>query len=69
MKINVTYSYQHNGCEVVLVVEDDMITSAKVYGSNGNCINVFDVGGEDGLPNNRKSVNTILEQVYAEIDK
>ena len=57
---------KHKGFEVELIVEDDIITTAKVYMA-GKCVNTYDIyDGEDKeVPYSRENLNKVYRMVCA----
>ena len=55
---------KHKGFEMELIVEDDIITTAKVYVA-GKCVNTYDIydGADKELPYTRKNLNEVYRMV------
>ena len=62
--MDITFNRKHKGYEVELVVEDDIITTARVYMA-GKCINTYDIYDGEGkeLPYIRKNLNEVYRMV------
>lgn len=69
--MDAVFNRTHKNAEVEIVVEDDVITTAKVY-MDGE----FAYGGDvenpkypNGVPMNRRNYDAVLEYCFAEIDR
>ena len=62
--MDITFNRKHKGYEVELVVEDDIITTARVYMA-GKCVNTYDIydGADKELPYARKYLNEVYRMV------
>lgn len=70
-KMNDTFTSKYKNAEIVIVVEDDLITTTKIY-IDGKCVGYSDISTKsnpEGAPFNRENYNTILESCKADVDK
>ena len=67
--MDITFNRKHKGYAVELVVEDDIITTAKVYIA-GKCVNTYDIYDREDkeLPYTRKNLNEVYRMVCANIN-
>lgn len=65
--MDTTYSHDYKCSTIDIIVEDDRITTAKII-TDGD-VQMFDCGGDEGLPNNRKSVDTVLNFCKGKVDE
>jgi hypothetical protein len=71
MKLNLPFTRNYKGTEIEIVVEDDVITTAKIF-KDGECVacddTLADENGKD-LPFNRKNYYAVLKVVMDCVDK
>lgn len=71
MKMNHSFTRDYKGTEIEIVVEDDIITTAKIF-KNGECVvcddTITDGNGKD-LPFNGKNYYAVLKIVMACVDE
>jgi hypothetical protein len=70
MVLNINPSYIYKNAEVILIIEDDAITTAQIH-MDGECVSSMDITDENGsdLPYTPKNRNTILRSCFKEIDR
>lgn len=69
-KYNDVLTHQYKNADIEIVVEDDVITTAKVY-IDGKCVVCTDVltdKGED-IPFNRTNLSAVYELMRTDVDK
>lgn len=71
MKMNNSFTRNYKGTEIEIVVEDDAITTARVF-KNGECVvcddTITDGDGKD-LPFNAKNYYAVLKMVMDCVDE
>lgn len=70
MVLNIAPSYIYKNAEVILIVEDNAITTAQIH-MDGECVSSMDITDENGndimfTPKNRTMV---LKSMFKEIDR
>lgn len=67
--MDMTFTRSHNGYEIELVVEDDIITSANVY-MGDRCEKVYDIVDGEGreIPYTRKNLNGVYRMVCGDLN-
>ena len=70
MVLNIAPSYIYKNAEVVLIVEDNAITTAQIH-MDGECVSSMDIADENGndilfTPKNRTAV---LKIMFKEVDR
>jgi hypothetical protein len=70
MVLNINPSYIYKNAEVILIVEDNAITTAQIH-MDGECVSSMDITTEDGkdLPFTPKNRTLILKAVFKEVDR
>jgi len=69
MDKNITTNYKNT--EVVVIVEDDLITTAQVFVGN-ECINRMEIATKsnpDGVPFTEKNYDSVMKAICTNIDK
>ena len=69
--INKDFSTQYKNAEIVIVVEDDLITTSKIF-IDGECVNCSEVATKnnpDGAPFTKANYDQVLASCKAEVDK
>lgn len=68
-KYNDTITRSYKNAEIVIVIEDDAITTAKAY-IDGKCISCNDIEGADGsdVRYNRTNYEKVLNLMKADVD-
>lgn len=70
MVLNIAPSYIYKNAEIILIVEDNAITTAQIH-MDGECVSSMDIADENGCdimftPKNR---TTILKTMFKEVDR
>lgn len=70
MVLNITPSYIYKNAEVILIVEENAITTAQIH-MDGECVSSMDITDEKGedLPFTPKNRTAILKSCFKEIDR
>lgn len=68
--MNIATNYNYKNAEIELVIEDDAITTAKIY-MDGECEEVMEITSTDGgdLKFTRKHTNAVLKECFKKIDE
>ena len=68
--MDITFTREHKGAEIIIVVEDDIITTSKIYNKNGECVEVNDITDENGndVVFSAKNYYAVLDMAKANVD-
>lgn len=66
--IDLTYKREYKNAEIELICEDDTLTTAKIY-IGGEFFNSYEIGGENGLPNTKKNIESVFARLKAIVDE
>ena len=68
--MDVVFNREYKNAVIEIVIEDDIITPAKVY-MDGECVETSDVNYADGreIPYSRKNLSNVVETFKVEIDR
>ena len=70
-KYNDTLTKSYKNADIAIVIEDDLITTAKLYIGN-DCKQVCDISttdNPDGIPFTRANYDAVVESMKADVDK
>ena len=67
--MDITFTREHKGAEITIVVEDDIITTSKIY-KDGECVEVNDITDENGndVVFSAKNYYAVLAMAKANVD-
>lgn len=68
--MDIVFNRHYNGCDVELIIEDDIITTAKVF-RNGVCVEVSEITEVNGndVPYNRKNLASVYEVYKGKVNE
>lgn len=70
-KLNYTFKREYKGTEIEIIVEEDLITTTKVY-ANKELVSYCEVSTEsnkEGIPFNRENFKAVLDSVKSDVDE
>lgn len=69
-KLNTTITRKYKNAEIVYIVEDDLITTGKVYVGEDNIVakEYSCKDNEDGVPFNAPNAKAVLADLRADVD-
>lgn len=69
-KLNTEFTTKWKNAEIVVYVEDDLITTTKIF-IDGDCVDCLEISTEknpDGAPFNKGNYNRIVAKCKEEVD-
>ena len=70
MVLNINPSYIYKNAEVILIVEDNTITTAQIH-MDGECVTSMDITDANGkdIPFTPKNRTIVLKSLFKEVDR
>lgn len=69
--MDITFNREYKGTNIEIVVEDDIITTSKIYNKDGECVEVNDITDDKGddVTFCGKNYYAVLDMARESVDK